>query len=172
MCSGSGLLTSGKKHELVERVAENTPGKSEPVAYLNETDLYYGKIGSIPNSTTGLMRLSVAQLRAILRQHQILELGTKEELITRVGLLKAGYPEAAFSRERLCILHMVEVAIKITSTQEELSSKSFRRKRKFAHGQETESRPGRHASKTSLPQKHRFSMLKTNKEVYTRPLTP
>lgn len=71
-----------------------------------------------------------------MRQHQILELGTKEELITRVGLLKAGYPEAAFSRECLCIFHMVEVAIKITSTQEELSSKSFRRKRKFAHGQE------------------------------------
>ena len=136
MCSGSGLLTSGKKHELVECVAGNTPGKSELVAYLNETDLYDGKIGSIPNSTTGLMRLSVAQLRAILRQHQILVLGTKEELITRVGLLRAGYPEATFSRERLCILHMVEVAIKITSTQEELSSKSFRRKRKFAHGQE------------------------------------
>lgn len=114
--------------------------------------------------TAGQMRLSVAQLRAILRQHQVLELGTKEELTTRVGLLKAGYPEAAFSRERLCILHMVEVAIKIRSTQEERSSKSFHRKKKFTQG--------RHASKTSLPQKHRFSMLKTNKEVYARPLTP
>lgn len=51
-----------KKHELVEHVAENTPGKSEPVAYLNETDLYDGKIGSIPNSTTGLMRLSSLNL--------------------------------------------------------------------------------------------------------------
>ena len=62
MCSGFGLLTSGKKHELVEHVAENTPGKSEPVAYLTETDLYDGKIGSIPNSTTGLMRLSSLNL--------------------------------------------------------------------------------------------------------------
>ena len=136
MCSGSGLLASGKKHELVERVAENTQSKSERVAYLNEADLYDGKIGSIPNSTAGLMRSSVAQLRAILRKHQILELGTKEELITRVGLLKAGYPEAAFSRERLCILHMIEVAIKIRSTQDEISSKSICRKRKYAHGQE------------------------------------
>lgn len=82
------------------------------------------------------MRLSVAQLRAILRQHQVLKLGTKEELTTRVALLKAGYPEAAFSRERLCILHMVEVAIKIRSTQEERSSKSFHRKKKFAQGRE------------------------------------
>ena len=62
MCSGSGLLTSGKKHELVERVAGNTPGKSEPVAYLTETDLYDGKIASIPNSTTGLMRFSSLNL--------------------------------------------------------------------------------------------------------------
>ena len=138
ICSESGLLASGNKHELVERVAENTQSKSEPVAYLDEDDLYDGKIGSIPNSTAGLMRLSVAQLRAILRKHQILELGTKEELITRVGLLKAGYPEAAFSRERLCVLHMIEVAIKIRSTQEERSksSKSIRRKRKYGHGQE------------------------------------
>ena len=59
-----------------------------------------------------------------------------DKLITRVGLLKAGYLEAAFSRERLCILQMIEVAIKIRSTQEELSSKSIRRKRKYGHGQE------------------------------------
>lgn len=60
MCSESGLLASGNKHELVERVAENVQSKSEPVAYLDEADLYDGKIGSIPNSTAGLMRLSVA----------------------------------------------------------------------------------------------------------------
>ena len=102
-----------------------------------EFDLHYGKIGSIPNSTAGMMRLSVAYLRAILRKHQILDLGTKEELITRVQLLKAGYLEAAFSREHLCIkLHMIEVAMTIRSTQEELSSKSFRRKRKYANGKE------------------------------------
>ena len=74
-----------------------------------EFDLHYGKIGSIPNSTARMMRLSVTQLRAILRRHQILDLYTKEELITRVQLLKAGYLEAAFSREHLCILHIIEV---------------------------------------------------------------
>ena len=47
------------------------------------------------------MPLSVAQLTAILRTHQILDAGTKEELIAKVGLLKAGYPKAAFSRECL-----------------------------------------------------------------------
>lgn len=84
-----------------------------------EFDLHYGKIGSIPNSTAGMMRLCVAQLRAILRKHQILDLGTKEELIIRVWLLKVGYLEGAFSRG---ILHMIEVVMTIRSTQEELSS--------------------------------------------------
>lgn len=101
-----------KKHELVECLSQKN----------TEFDLHYGKIGSIPNSTAGMMRLSVAQLRAILRKHQILDLGTKEELIIRVWLLKAGYLEGAFSREHLCILHMIEVVMTIRSTQEELSS--------------------------------------------------
>lgn len=82
------------------------------------------------------MRLSVSQLRAILRTHQILDVGTKEELIARVGLLKAGYPEAAFSRERLCILHIIEVAKLITRTQGELDMTTVRRRRTFAHGKE------------------------------------
>lgn len=77
-----------------------------------------------------MIKLSVAQLRAILRTHNILEVGTKEELVTRVGLLKAGQPEAAFSRERLCLLHMVEVAKEIT-VQYELNMATINRQRKF-----------------------------------------
>lgn len=68
--------------------------------------------------------------------HNILEVGTKEELVTRVGLLKAGHPEAAFSRERLCILHMIEVAKEITTVQYELDMATINRQRKFQHGEE------------------------------------
>ena len=46
-----------------------------------------------------------------------MEVGTKDELIARVGLLKAGHPEAAFSRERLCILHYITVAKQIYRNQ-------------------------------------------------------
>ena len=51
-------------------------------------------------------------------------------------LLKAGYPEAVFSRERLCILHIIEVAKLITRTQGELDMTTVRRRRTFAHGKE------------------------------------
>ena len=101
---------------------------------LSADDLYDGKMSSIPSSTAGLMKLSVAHLRAILRRHNILEVGTKEELIARVGLLKANHPEEAFSRERLCILHYVTVAKEIYRNQ---VGKSFiRRSRTFALGKE------------------------------------
>ena len=137
VCSDSGLFAVGKKHELVRRIVENsTMCDTETVSPLKDGNLYDGNVQSIPSSSAGLIKLSVAQLRAILRTHNILEVGTKEELVTRVGLLKAGQPEAAFSRERLCILHMIEVAKEITKVQYELDMATIRRKRKFQHGEE------------------------------------
>ena len=100
---------------------------------LTRGDLYDGNLSSVPNSTGGLMKLPVAYLRAILRRHHVLEVGTKEELITRVGLLKAGYPEAAFSRERLCVLHMIAVAKQIAQIQEDSTTPFIRRTRTFGH---------------------------------------
>ena len=135
MCSESGLLATGKKHELVQRIAKNNTCDKEPVK-LDEAELYDGDIESVPSSSAGLMKLTVAQLRHILRTHSVLEVGTKEELVARVGILKAGYIEAAFSRERLCILHIIEVAKQISRAQYNLNMRTIRRKRKFEHGQE------------------------------------
>lgn len=56
--------------------------------------------------------------------------------MVRVGLIKAGYPEAAFSRERLCILYTIEVVQEIAKLQDELNLKTVPRSRKFEHGQE------------------------------------
>jgi hypothetical protein len=75
-------------------------------------------------------------LRAVLRTHHVLEVGTKEELIARVGLLKAGYPEAAFSRERIRILHIIDVGKEIANYQEEDMGLSIRRTRTFALGKD------------------------------------
>lgn len=123
-----------KKYDLVQRIVENQ-GKADGRKLLTEADLYDGKISTIPNSTAGFMKLSVAHLRAILRRrHNILEVGMKDELKARVGLVKAGHPEAAFSRERLCILHYITVAKQIYRNWVEMSS--IRHSRTFAHGKE------------------------------------
>ena len=132
-CTEANLISSGKKYDLVQRIVENQ-GKADERKLLTEADLYDGKLSTIPNSTAGLLKLSVTHLRAILRRHNILEVGTKDELIARVGLLKASHPEAAFSRERLCILHYITVAKQIYRNQAEMSS--ICRSRTFAHGKE------------------------------------
>ena len=78
------------------------------------------------------MKLSVAHLRAILRAHDVLEVGAKEELTARVGLLKKGHQKAAFSHEPLSILHQIATARKL------LRNQGFRsriiHKRTLAHG--------------------------------------
>ena len=127
------MISSGKKYDLAQRIVENQ-GKADEWNLLTEADLYDGKASSISNSTAGLMKLSIAHLRAMLRHHNILEVGTKEELIARVGLLRANHPEAAFSRERLCILHFVTVARQIYRNQ--VGKPRVCRCRTFAHGKE------------------------------------
>ena len=52
----------------------------------------------------------MAHLRTILRAHDVLEVGLKEELIARVEHFKAVHQEAAFSRGRLSILDQIEAA--------------------------------------------------------------
>ena len=56
MCSKSGLLTTGKKHQLVRRIAENNACYEDPVT-LDESELYDGDVESIPSSSAGLIRL-------------------------------------------------------------------------------------------------------------------
>ena len=104
------LNPNGKKKELVKQIVESSEEAENFVNMLSETDLYDGNISAIPNTTASLMKLSVAHLKAILRAHDILEVGSKVEIIARVGLLKAGHQEAAFSHERLCILHLIATA--------------------------------------------------------------
>ena len=132
-CLEAGLSSFGNKHELVRRIVEHTDAGTSHKR-LKEGDLYDGNLSSVPSSIGGLMKFPVAYLRAILRSHNVLEVGTKEELITRVGLLKAGYPEAAFSRERLCVLNMIAMAKQIAQIQEDSTAPFIRRARTFGHG--------------------------------------
>lgn len=79
----------GNKHDLVRRIVENTDTGVSPTS-LTENDLYDGNLSSVPSSTAGLIKLCVVHLRAILRAHSVLEIGTKEELLARERLLKSG----------------------------------------------------------------------------------
>lgn len=63
----------------MQQIVESS-GKAEKfVSMLFEEDLYDGNISSILSSMAGPMKLSLAHLRAILRAHDVLEVGLKEE---------------------------------------------------------------------------------------------
>ena len=68
----ANLIQTGKKYELVQRIVKSRDEGDEFVNKLSETDLYDGNTSSIPKSVAGLMKLSVAHLRAILRTHNVL----------------------------------------------------------------------------------------------------
>ena len=106
ICSSKKLLGTGKKHELVERIAKATEGES---AFNGFSKLYNGNLSEIPSSVTQLNKLPVRLLRAVLRFHGQCPVGSKDELIFRVGLLKGGQIESAFSKERMELIRRITI---------------------------------------------------------------
>ena len=83
MCLAKRISFVGKKHELVAKLAE---GKDAD----RNVCIYDGIISNVPSSVSPLNKQPVRYLRAVLSHHGILRVGTKEELIIRIGLLKCG----------------------------------------------------------------------------------
>ena len=59
----------------------------------------------------------MAHLTAILQAHDVLEAGSKDKSIARIGLLKAGHQKQLFPRERLCMLYLIAAAREISQNQ-------------------------------------------------------
>ncbi|CAB4026118.1 Hypothetical predicted protein [Paramuricea clavata] len=102
LCQQHNLSPEGKKHELVKRVAEKL-GLPLPATL----ERYDGHLELIPESITELSRMSVYKLREILRYHNLLDCGTKDELVVRVGMLVAGKGRLAFQREVFAVRNLI-----------------------------------------------------------------
>ena len=83
MCVAKGISSVGKKHELVAKLAEEKDAD-------RDVCIYDGIISNVPSSVSPLNKQPVRYLRAVLSHHGILRVGTKEELIIRIGLFKCG----------------------------------------------------------------------------------
>ena len=106
ICTSKKLLETGKKHELVERIAKAT---EEERSWTGSCSIYGGNLSEVPSSVAQLNKQPVRFLRAVLRFHGYCPLGTKDELIIRVGLLKAGQIQTAFSRERMELVKRISI---------------------------------------------------------------
>ena len=94
MCRKNGLPTEGKKHELLKFLVDKEGLELPP-----DLELYDGELASLPYTVTDISKLSIFKLREVLRFHNILDCGTKDELALRVGMLLANRSYLAFHKE-------------------------------------------------------------------------
>ena len=102
LCRQKKLPPEGKKHECVKHLVEKM--ECAPPQPLN---VYSGELNSVPESIAEISKLSVYNLREILRFHNILDCGTKDELIIKVGMLKSGRGYLAFHKELEAMVDLV-----------------------------------------------------------------
>ena len=76
---------------------------------LSCTILYSGNILSVPHTISGIGRLTVAKLKAILRTHKLPYLGSKDELV-RVFMLRQDRRSEASLKERNAMVDLINVA--------------------------------------------------------------
>ena len=94
---------------------------------------YSGKLLSIPISTTAISRLTIAYLRSVLAYHHLPLLGTKEQLVLRVYLLRHNKTAAVATREESQLKYLVDLVYKIIFEQRHLSfSSHVYRRRKYS----------------------------------------
>ena len=79
-----------------------------------------GDILSIPNSVIAIAKLPVYRLQEILRFHNVLDCGTKDELVVRVGMVKGGRSYLAFHMELEAIRNVIVATSTITMEERDL----------------------------------------------------
>ena len=85
------------KHQLAEIIAEKT-GVVPPK--IDTSVQYNGNLTVLPTSTSGLNHLTIAKLRCILQYHGFAPVGSKDQLVLRVYLLRHGQVTAIVAQER------------------------------------------------------------------------
>ena len=84
-----------------------------PVPPKFDTSLQYNFLMALPTSTSGLNHLTIAKLRCILQYCSFAPVGSKDQLVLRVYLLRHGKITAIVAQERDQIKMLVRMCNKI-----------------------------------------------------------
>jgi len=115
LCRKEKLSTEGKKHDFVERLVNKTNSTKPP-----PLQVYNGILLNIPDSLTDIAKLSIYRVREILRYHNVLDCGTKDELVVRVGMVKGRRKYLTFHRESEAIRNIITATRNIIIAQKSL----------------------------------------------------
>ena len=128
MCKDLKIESSGKKPEIVERLAlvQKDDAPCPP-------KLYDGK--KLPKSTNEIGQLSLCYLQSILKYHGFATCGTKDELILRISLISNKRKYLCFNRERKMFLDLISMTkdLILEERKQALLSENFPRYRHRTH---------------------------------------
>ena len=85
------------KHEIASLICQRQEGMVPPSQPVQS--FYSGRLSSVPPTTAGVQRLSIAKLRSILKYHNLPPYGVKDQLVVKVVLLRQGRTAAVSARE-------------------------------------------------------------------------
>jgi hypothetical protein len=112
-CRKDGLSPSGKKYELVQRLAlasgEQDRSKFQPS--------YCGKLSSLPKSLSELKKMPIPTIKYILKSNAISYAGNKDELVLRLYLLIHGRSYLAFYEQENQLKQCITTAKRIISLE-------------------------------------------------------
>ena len=129
LCRKERIPTEGKKYDCVKRLVEKMGYEKPP-----PLEEYNGDLSSLPDSITDIAKLSIYKLKEILRFHNVLDCGTKDELVVRVGMVRGGRKYLAFHRELEAIRNLITATRSIITAEKELyleDPKVIHKRRKF-----------------------------------------
>ena len=114
------------KHQLVNLVSQK---KSENYPLLQQP-LYCGKLSVVPNTAASLSKLTMAKLRAILTYHKCPNVGSKDQLVLRVLLLRQGHTAKMLLKEEQDLKALIKIVKELIFAQrnQNLSTHIYRRR--------------------------------------------
>ena len=130
LCKKDGISAEGRKHECLKRLTEKL-SRELPHAL----DNYDGILSSVPTLVTEIAKLSVYRLREILRFHNILDCGNKDELVLKVGMLTSGRSYLTSYKELEAIKDVINATKTLVQKQKEIYLEDptiIHKRRKFA----------------------------------------
>ncbi|KAL9977246.1 hypothetical protein ACROYT_G014628 [Oculina patagonica] len=157
LCRKERIPTEGKKHYCVQRLVEKMGDARPPL--LKD---YKGSLRCIPASITDIAKLSIYKLKEILRFHNVLDCATKDELVVRVGMVRAGRGYLAFHRETEAIRNLIIATRNIIIAEKELyleDPKVIHKRRKFTTKSGPSLETERPRDSASIPHQNQSAFL-------------
>ena len=121
------VTASVPKHQLARLIYEK---QGKPLPPPSSGELYSGDLSTVPTTSVAINRRTIPNLRSILKHHNLPIVGTKEQLVMRVFLLKHNKTSAVTAREEGQIKDLIKLVYEVIYQQRQLqlTSHTYRKR--------------------------------------------